>query len=324
MAMIPRRTLLASSIATVVWPMGINASTDTKLLKIGLISDIHKDIIHDADDRLMTFINEMQSARVDAILQLGDFCIPKAANKPFLEIFNRFDGPKYHCIGNHDTDGGFSREDAVKYLGMPSRYYSFDLGGFHFIVLDANDKPTGHKGGYPKYIADDQLKWLEADLSRTSLNTFIFSHQSLERPDCIINQANVRSVIQAAKTENGQRKVAACLNGHWHIDHARKIEEIPYIHINSASYIWLNDPKVRGPRLSPELSRKYPTVASTIPFTRPLFTILEIDPANQLFSIRSSQSEWLGPGPEAIGYKPTGVEKDMLHPGIRARKMKFS
>ncbi|MFM7592355.1 MAG: metallophosphoesterase family protein, partial [Isosphaeraceae bacterium] len=264
--MIHRRTFLASSVITSIWPLAIPASANTKPLKIGLISDIHKDIIHDADDRLKTFIDEMQLAHVDAILQLGDFCIPKPANEPFLDIFNRFEGPKYHCIGNHDTDGGFKRDDTVKFWRMPSRFYSFDLGGFHFIVLDANDKPPGHKGGYPKFIADDQLQWLEMDLRKTSLNTFIFSHQSLERPDCIINQADVRALIQSAKTETGQQKVSACFNGHWHIDHARNIANIPYIHINSASYIWLNDPKVRGPRLSPELSRKFPTVASTIPY----------------------------------------------------------
>ena len=322
--MITRRSLIQSSIFSASLPIGIRAFDAVKPLKIGLIADIHKDIIHDADQRLTAFISEMQSEKVDAVMQLGDFCIPKVANQSFLSIFNEFSGPKYHCIGNHDTDGGYKRSDTVKFWGMPDRYYSFDLGPFHFIVLDANDKPASHKGGYPKYIADDQIKWLADDLGKTTLNTFIFSHQSLERPDCIINQAAVRDVIHQARNKEGQKKVAACFNGHWHIDHAREIDGIPYIHINSASYIWLNDPKYRGPRLSPELSRKFPNVASTIPYTKPIFTILEIDPVSNSFSLKSSESAWMGPGPEKIDYQPAGYEKTMLFPGIRPRQFQFN
>lgn len=322
--MINRRMWLKSSTSAVfALPLTTFGQNTAKKLKFGLISDVHKDIIHDADERLTAFVQEMQQSQVQAIMQMGDFCIPKMSNLGFMHIWNQFDGPRFHIIGNHDTDGGYKRSDTVKYYGMPDRYYSFDLHGFHFIVLDANDIPPGHRGGYPSFIGPEQVEWLKDDLNKTELNTFVFSHQSLERPLCIKNQQQVRDIIANAKNSNDKNKVAACFNGHWHIDHIRTIESVPYIHINSASYIWLNDPKYRRNRLSAELSKKYPYVANTIPYTKPVFTVLEIDPANQSFQIKSSESEWMGPGPDTIGYHPDGYDPSMLFPGIRPRLIKY-
>ncbi len=89
---------------------GRAAAYSKSTVRIGLIADVHKDIIHDADERLTDFIRTMTAAKADAIIQLGDFCIPKPSNLPFLDIFKRFEGPQFHVLGNHDTDGGFTRE----------------------------------------------------------------------------------------------------------------------------------------------------------------------------------------------------------------------
>ena len=70
--------------------------------------------------------------------------------------------------------------------------------------------------------------------------------------------------------------MAACFNGHWHIDHQREINGIPYIHINSAAYLWVGS-RLRKDRLPAELAKRFPTVASTIPYTKPLFTHLTIE-----------------------------------------------
>ncbi|WP_052573916.1 metallophosphoesterase [Haloferula sp. BvORR071] len=320
-----RRQVLHTLAATSVFPLPLgaaaegNAQASSNKLRIGLITDIHKDIIHDADARLTAFIDAMlaEKEKVDAIMQLGDFCIPKPVNRDFLAIFNRFPGPKYHVLGNHDMDGGFKREQAVAFLGMPARYYSFDLGGCHFIVLDGNDMPPDWKGGYPAYLAADQVAWLEKDLAATQLNTFIISHQSLEHPSCIANQAEVRKLIAAARTAEGKPKVAACFNGHWHIDHARRIDGIPYVHLNSASYFWMGS-EYRSERLEPELAKKFPHVSSTAPYAKPLFTVLEIDPAAGKFSLRAAPGEWLKPDPAELHYSNPVIEPDWIRPEIRA------
>jgi len=291
-------------------------------LRLGLISDVHKDIIHDADQRLQAFLDAMAAARADAILQLGDFCTPRPENRAFVRRFQSFAGPKYHVLGNHDTDGGFQRADVVAFWGTPARHHSFDLGGFHFILLDSNDRPKDFQGGYPSFLADDQIAWLEADLAATRRNTFVFSHHSLERPLCISNQARIRAVLEAARMPDGRRKVAACFNGHWHIDHARVIGGIPYHHINSSSYYWLGD-RYRRDRLAPDLAKQFPTVALTAPYTAPLFTLLEIDPVAGRFSLRAATSGWMGPSPAELGFTSTAVDLDTIRPEIRAAAGSF-
>ena len=312
-----RRQFLGSMAAVTAFPLPLAAAEPGKKLRIGLIADIHKDIMHDADSRLTAFVEAMNAEKVDAVIQLGDFCQPKPANRGFLEIFNGFKGPRYHLLGNHDMDGGFKREQTVAFFGMPARYYSFDLGGCHFIVLDGNDRPEGWKSGYPHFIAADQAEWLAKDLAETKLNTFNFSHQSLENPACIDNQAEIRGIIAAARSGEGKPKVAGCFNGHWHIDHCRRIDGIPYVHINSASYFWMGG-KYRSERLAPELAKQFPIVASTAPYSKPLFTVLEIDPGGGHFTIRAAQSEWMQPGPAELKYESAEIKPEWIRPEIRA------
>lgn len=304
-----------------MFPLPVVMAGETrKKIRIGVISDVHKDIMPNADDRLRAFIETMNTEKVDAVIQLGDFCQPLEANKDFLGIFNSFRGPRYHVLGNHDMDGNATRQQTVAFWGMKERYYSFDLGGCHFVVLDSNDKPEGWQGGYSSFIADDQIAWLKEDLAATDLNTFIFSHHSLERPTCITSQEKVRKVLEESKTNAGGRKVAGCFNGHWHIDHHRIIEEIPYVHINSASYFWMGS-DYKHERLPEDLAAKYPLLALTAPYQGPLFTILEIDPASGRFTIASRESEWEKPSPADLGFQKDGLDPDWVRPAIREVKI---
>ena len=123
---------------------------DQRTIRFGLCADVHKDVIHDADARLKTFIDRMNREEVDFIVQLGDFCRPYDYNRGFLDIWNQFEGPRYHVLGNHDTDGGFTRKQTLEFWGSKDKYYSFDLDGYHFVVLDGNDKKKqGAASGYP-------------------------------------------------------------------------------------------------------------------------------------------------------------------------------
>ena len=70
---------------------------ENRLVRFGVMTDVHKDVIHDADQRLEVFINRMTQLRPDFVIQLGDFCIPIPENQAFLEIWKRFDGPRIMC-----------------------------------------------------------------------------------------------------------------------------------------------------------------------------------------------------------------------------------
>lgn len=310
----------ASSILT-SWP---SLAEDDKVtpLRFGLIADVHKDIMHDADDRLRVFVDEMTKAKVDFIVQLGDFCVPKEANQGFLDLWNAFPGPRYHVLGNHDTDGGYKRDQTVAWWKMPARYYSFDQAGLHFVVLDGNDRPENHAGGYPRFIADDQLDWLRKDLADTSLPTVIFVHQSLERPEegGVQNGRAVREVLEEANTNAGQRKVIACFSGHHHRDYVRQINDIVYPQINSASYHWVggNFAKVR---YSKEIDQAYPNIKYTVPYKEPIFALVTIDRARGFMGIEGKRSTFVGPPPWELGKDREHWDADTLTPNVSDWRM---
>jgi hypothetical protein len=74
--------------------------------------------------------------------------------------------PFFQVVGNHDldfdapTDEG-SSETFSRHFGP--RYYSFDRGAVHYVVLD---DVLWHGAGYIGYLDADQLTWFAADLAR--------------------------------------------------------------------------------------------------------------------------------------------------------------
>jgi hypothetical protein len=307
-----------AALATWLLPGGAARAAGTSSFQLGIISDVHQDVIPDAGDRLKVFLAEAEKEKADAIIEMGDFCIPKPENRAFANLFEAFPRPKYHVIGNHEMDEGYTREQVVAFHKLPGRYYTMDLGPVMGIVLDGNDRPADHNGGYPSHIAEDQLTWLEGELAEAGKTVFIFSHQSLERPNCIRSQEKARAIISAARFADGTRKVAACLNGHFHIDHAREIDGIPYIHINSASYYWVGANFQRR-RFSEDIHRRYPDLAMTAPYRDALFTFLEINPAAGTFSLSARATEWVGESPREMGQLYPGLEADWVQARQSAR-----
>ena len=321
-----RRSFLKSSALAGVsgfltsWP--VRGEESAAPLRFGLIADIHKDVMHDADQRLRSFIDDMKKRDVDFILQLGDFCVPKEGNKPFLEIWNTFEGGRYHVLGNHDTDGGYKREQTVAWWKMPSRYYSFDRGGVHFVVLDGNDVPKDHTGGYPCYIADDQQEWLQKDLAATKLATVVFVHQSIERESdgAIKNGGAIRKILEDANQSAGERKVVACFSGHHHRDYVRQIKNIVYPQINSASYYWVGG-DYQKVRYSKEVDASHPYIKYTVPYKDPIYAIVTIDAARGFMQIEGKSSEFVGPAPWDLGKDRKAWDADTLRAEVSAWKM---
>ena len=291
--------MLGSSLFSI--PRYLDATEAKRPLRFGIIADVHKDIIHDADRRLEIFVNAMIAARADFIIQLGDFCIPKPENRAFLDIFRRYDlGPRYHVLGNHDMDGGYRREQAVAYYDMPHRYYAFEHAGIHFVVLDGNDRPPNHKSGYPRYIAPDQLAWLRTELTQSDKPVILFCHQSLENEHGIVNGAEVRNVLEEANRLSGRRKVLASFSGHHHRDYVRQINNIVYPQINSAAYFWVGG-NFQHVRYSAEIDKAFPYIKYTVPYREPIFAIVEIDLNKGFLRIKGRESEFVGPAPWDLG-----------------------
>ena len=312
---------------TLLWLSGCYGNMDNqegehklRTIRFGLCADVHKDVIHDADTRLKTFIDRMNREKVDFIMQLGDFCRPYDYNQGFLDIWNQFEGPRYHVLGNHDTDGGFTREQTLEFWGAKEKYYSFDLDGYHFVVLDGNDKKEhGPASGYPRYIGEQQAEWLKSDLANTNSPTFIFSHQSIENAGGVENGKVIRSILEEANRKANFRKVIACFSGHHHADYYTVIENIYYIQINSMSYEWLGA-DYKHARFSKEIEEAHPWVSYTAPYKDALYAIVTVR-SNGTIEIDGIQSEWIRPGPSEFGV-PEPKEIDKSTPGISSRVLR--
>ncbi len=302
------------------------AKPESNIVRIGMCSDVHLPTMHDAGFRISSFIDSMKTAKPDFIIELGDFGIPDERYKPFFDIWNSFPGPKYHVIGNHEMDGGTSLEEALSYRNMTSSFYSFVQNGFHFIVLDGNDKEYPDQKGYRSFIGPAQVQWLKDEINRAEDPIIIFSHQGIgsdpgtpgERYS-IKNAAEVRRLFEDHNGQNSSNQIIACFNGHTHHDFAENISGIWYITINSMAYKWLGE-EYEYVRYSDEVDRNFKWIKYTAPYKDPLFTVVEISTTGYI-KIAGKYSEYIGPSPWELGY-PMHL-KEYVKPQITERFLEF-
>jgi hypothetical protein len=177
-----------------------------KTLKIGFITDAHcyskfNKEINDWElnwrcDRPMNeFVRRMnKNFKPDFVIENGDLVdgLDRLGDDGFLEakkIFDNVKYPKYHVLGNHETDN-FTKERWKEIVGYDNTYYYFDKDGYRIIVLDGNnvenppesgeivdmspDTPHSHKG----MMDDEQMAWLEGVLSNSDgFNKIVFIHE---------------------------------------------------------------------------------------------------------------------------------------------------
>ena len=167
------------------------------------------------------FVDQMQRFKPDFAIDLGDFGCQisegqttqemhdgqLAALRHHVSVFGQLKCPRYHVIGNHDVgwlQGGdekitpddlighghagedITKQEFLEATQTPHRYYSFDIRGIHFMVLDGNNQPDdsvprgkdGVVGGY--WIDATQKKWLAKDLAQNPKKPkIVFCHEEL-------------------------------------------------------------------------------------------------------------------------------------------------
>jgi predicted phosphodiesterase len=220
-------------------------------VKFGIVTDSH---YADSDPKGNRYFREsiskmeecvefMNQVKVDFLIELGDFKDQDTPpNKEYTilylqkieTLFQQFNGPKYHVIGNHDLDS-ISKDDFSKIAhntNIPGylTFYSFDLKNIHFVVLDANFKSdqSDYKNGNFDWrdtnISYAEMDWLKKDLKSTNKPVIVFIHQQLdcEGDLCVNNADEVRNIL------DNSSKAIAVIQGHNHNGDYSQIKGIHY------------------------------------------------------------------------------------------------
>ncbi|PZX56776.1 metallophosphoesterase family protein [Algoriphagus chordae] len=293
----------------------------SKKITIGVIADLHQDLMHDGAERLSSFLTEVKKQSPDAILQLGDFAYPSDTNKALIDDFNNAHQHSLHVIGNHDTDSGFTKEQCLSVWGMPATYYTQDLKGIRLIVLDGNEKGSpSYTGGYVSFIGAEQINWLQKQLEKSTLPVLICCHQPLAGLFAVDNATEIQSLLGQYSD-----KILLCINGHSHIDQHQVINDVNYLHINSASYYWVGD-DYKHTTFEASIIKEHPILDLTCPYEESLFAFLTIDPTSKTITVKGRRSKWVGKSPKELGYKIDGETDlyDWVIPEIKNLKISLS
>ncbi|MBI9016748.1 MAG: metallophosphoesterase [Phycisphaerae bacterium] len=220
-------------------------------VRFGVFTDAH---YADVDNRgtrnyrdslakISEFVVCMNNSNVDFIIELGDLKDMSDSKDPqeaikYLQRAEKqmaeFNGPRYHVLGNHDMDcitkTQFLSNIVNSGIDANKTYYSFDVKGVHFVVLDANfnsdssDYANGNFDWTDANITEKQLSWLENDLGADQSKTIVFVHQLLDGSGAVYvnNAAQVRNILEKSG------RVIAVFQGHHHAGDYSKINGIEY------------------------------------------------------------------------------------------------
>ena len=323
-------TVLACASLVMIAGLSACRTTKEKPVRFAIASDFHAPDIPDGEHRVATFIKTANDEKVDFIIELGDFCRLDSASQVYRDLWNSFPGSKYHVIGNHDMDR-YTFEEYTQGMNMPARYYSFDQGDFHFIVLDGNNLFDGKK--YTHYaranyyvdakkrahIDPEQMDWLKKDLAATNKRCILFSHQSIE--EALNNGAEVRKILEAENQRAGFKKVVMAFGGHNHSNYSKEINGITYVQINSASYVWIGEPTQTEKRYSKEINDRFGGILKySMTYTEPLYAIVTLNSKGA--TLKGTDAEFVPPTPKDLNMNDS-VGVFPLVSNIKDLKVKF-
>lgn len=223
-------------------------------MRIAFVTDVHfgprafydgklRKLTELAGELTTAFVGRMNAElQPELVVNLGDVIEDEDQERDrerygsFIEILSGLSAPCVHVAGNHDRVH-LTDQDLLGFWGRSGKlHYSFDLGGFHFLVLETVEvKDTA------VHVPADVLSFAEQDLAATELPIVVFMHHPasdqllegnrwFERAPhlCrIAERKRLRRVFEASG------KVRAVFNGHVHWNHFDLIESIPYFTLQS-------------------------------------------------------------------------------------------
>jgi alkaline phosphatase len=213
-------------------------------VRVGLVADLHhadkppaaSRHYRDTLAKWAAAAEQLAREKVECLVALGDLIDSAdslAAEKDYLRTIRRemaaAPGEPRFVLGNHCVSA-LTKPEFLDIVAQERSYDSFDLGGCHFIVLDACFRGDGEPYGRENFhwtdssIPAEEIEWLRADLQRAESPTIVFVHQRLDAdpPYGVKNAAEVRKLLE----ESG--RVLAVLQGHFHAGDYRELGGIHY------------------------------------------------------------------------------------------------
>lgn len=194
--------------------------------------------------RLSSAVTYYNSTDVSFVVNNGDFIDggpDKAATLSNLDeieaVYSGLSMPRYYVFGNHDLDY-ISKQEYMDRTGKEAKYESFDVGDYHFIILDVayrtddddDDYDSGNFNYEVAYIPPAQRAWLTADLAATDKKTMVFAEYNLTTMDncqqawhVVANAAAVRTILE------NSGKVTTVFHGHTGTNCSAELNGIQYI-----------------------------------------------------------------------------------------------
>jgi len=225
------------------------AKNDT--ISFGIITDLHyadkekwrNRYYRDSFEKLTKCIETFNELKPSFIIELGDFI---DANEKEIEIgylkkidsvFSQFHSDRYYVLGNHDM-ATLSKEEFLSITGSGGKYYSFEYGSYHFVVLDGNynrngtDYNAGNFEWTETYIHSPQQEWLKKDLKKAhDKKVFVFVHQTLHDESSVYGVKNASEVRSILEEEGNTRAV---FQGHNHQGDYKNVNGIHYVTLQGA------------------------------------------------------------------------------------------
>ena len=270
-----------------------------------MFSDLHyhPGVLYGADDETLRILQKRaEDANCDFIIHAGDFCYGPSCVADFVEKYNSFHIPSYHCLGNHDCDKT-PYSDVLKYYNMPNGYYYFDCKGYRIIVMDTNyylsDGEYIHYENREQFkhpeqldsVPPEEMEWLIDTVNSSPYPCLIISHASFER-ECVIprndeemmslsHEANasifaerIRDLVRTVN-ERSPHKILMLMNGHHHKDFLRIIDNVLYWDVNTTCYEWVCD--TPHDKFTEEIRKEYKLADHTIVFNEPLSAVVTVE-----------------------------------------------
>jgi 3',5'-cyclic-AMP phosphodiesterase len=224
------------------------------VLTVAHITDVHIREGDNAPERFKRCLAEIGKHKVDFFLNGGDSIhaadYKDVTREKMLEQWTIWDDcmknikadyEVHSCIGNHDpwwaapapTDEMYGKPYVVKRLGIPNRYYSFSKGGWHFIILDGNNKNVS--------LDEEQFKWLSDTLEALPKNTpvLVMSHYPiLGATPMMVGGGHSDFKILKSLFYRHKDKAKICLSGHQHLLDQTEYNGVKYCCNGAVSGFW--------------------------------------------------------------------------------------